>query len=256
MFWDQIEPVLTDRLDTAVRRAYSAFAKYRLSGSIEYCDCSVCMDKEQARALCTIPLNEIPQALLAEYTNSAHGYDRKVIEPQFKYFLSRYLELIAQCQPPTYDGLECSLSRLGSAGYRTCWPDAEREAVDDFFDAFLEASLDQLLLIEWPVGLRLEFDIGEVLVMIVKAGGDLERALGTFDKGADPEAAVHMASLRSNIKVRNTGVIYHQHHLDDHALAAQRIGAWLMRDSVTDRIRAAIDLLADPNYDDVLAMGL
>ncbi len=256
MFWEDIEPLMTDRLEQAVARSYTVFAKYQLSGTIVYCDCNVCMTAEDAAKLSSLPLNEMSSTLLGEYTNSAHGYDAETIEPQFKHFLPRYLDLIAQCDPPSSIGLETCLSRLGHANYRKAWPTDEAEIVDEFFDAFMEASLNQLLLQKWPVGLRLEFDMDDVLCMVVIAGGDLERVLGVFDNGADPEAAVHMASLRSNIQHVKGGPRYSNPFLEDHPDAAMRIAEWLGRETATERIMAAADLLDDPDYDDVLALGL
>ncbi len=43
------------------------------------------------------------------------------------------------------------------------------------------------------MGLHLDFGKGEVLGMVVLAGGDRERVLAVFDASPDPQAAVHMA---------------------------------------------------------------
>jgi len=251
-FWEDIEPLTSDGLEAAVARAYDVFGAYKLSGTITYCDCPVCMTDGVARALSTTPLKEIPSKVLAEYTNSAHGHDKRT-EREFKYFLPRYLELIAQCDPPTDIGLEVCLTRLD--GYRASWPAAEIEAVDGFFDAFVGTSIHQLLLVEWPVGLRLEFDMGEVLGMVALSGGDLDRVLAVVDKSPDPEAAVHLASLRDDVEVRNGVPHYTNAHLDTYPEAKRRIGEWLMRDVVDDRIIAAHDALADPAYDAVLNLA-
>lgn len=254
MFWEDIEPKLTPRLEAAVETAYAVFGKYRLSGTIVYCDCSVCMSAEVAGKLSALPLKDISSSLLAEYTNSAHGYDTETIEPQFKHFLPRYFELIANCDPPSHLGLETCLTRLH--GYRQSWPPKEVEAVDAFFDAFVAASVDQLGLLEWPVGLRLEFDMGEVLGMVVLAGGDLERALAEFEKAPDPQAAVHMASMRGDVRFRKLAPYFDNAHYEQFPEAAERVGAWLMRDAVAERIVAAADKLENPDYDDVLSLGV
>lgn len=254
MFWEDIEANLTPRLSQAVANAYRVFATYRLSGTIVHCNCPVCMSEEVARKLSSLPLEDIDASLLAEYTNSAHGYDRTVIEPQFKHFLPRYLELIANCDPPSHLGLETCLVRLD--GYRDAWPAKEVDAVDQVFDAFIAASVEQLGLLDWPVGKRLEFDMGEVLGMIVLAGGDLDRALGELDKAPDPQAAVHMASMRGDVGFRKGALIFENAHYDEHPEAAARLAAWLMRESVTQRIVAAHEALQNPDYDDVLDLGL
>jgi hypothetical protein len=254
VFWEDVEPNLTPRLSDAVARAYDVFGKYKLSGTIVHCDCSVCMSADVARQLSSLPLSEINASLLAEYTNSAHGYDTETIEPEFKHFLPRYLDLIANCDPPSHIGLETCLVRL--QGYRERWPKAEIEAVDAFFDAFVAASVDQLRLLEWPVGLRLDFDMGEVLGMVVLAGGDLERVLAVFDASPDPQAAVHMASMRLDVGVRRGRSHFENAHYSDFPEAATRIGEWLMREEVADRIVAAHESLDDPDYDDILNLAL
>ncbi|WP_298960373.1 hypothetical protein [uncultured Roseibium sp.] len=253
MFWDKIEPVITAPLQDAVDNAYAVFGRYRLSGTIVHCDCPSCMMPEVAAKLSSLPLKNIGVDLLSEYTNSAHGYDRGQIEIEFKYFLPRYFDLIAQCQPPSPLDLEFCLRRLD--GYRNNWPDDEIETVDTFFDAFLEASLRQGRLLKWPVGYRLEFDIGAILAMIVLAGGDLKRALSVIDRVTGPITGVHLASLRMELQMRDSELIYDNAFLDDHPDAALEIGRWLESNGVMERILAAADQLGGGDYDDILNFG-
>ncbi len=256
MFWEDIEPNMTDRLQAAVDHAYTVFGKYTLRGIIAHCDCSVCMTRETAMQLTNLPLGEISAGLLGEYTNSAHGYDREIVEPEFKHFLPRYFDLVARCQIPSALCIETCLSRLGEARYRENWPDKEIAAVDAFFLAFVVACIDQIGLVEWPSGPDLELDLGEVLTMIVLAGGNLDAALEAFDTSSDPAAALHMAAMRSDLTVKDGEPWFHQEHLGDHPQAARAIGQFLARSSVIDRIGGAIDLLNDPRYDEVLDVGL
>lgn len=254
MFWERVEPNLTPRLAAVVAKAYDVFSGYRLSGTIIHCDCPCCMTPEMAADLSHFQLEEISSALLAEYTNSAHGYDRDVIEHEFKHFLPRYFDLIARCDPPSHLGLETCLRRLD--GYRGAWPKAEVEIVDEFFDAFVEASLSQLRLLKWPAGWRLAYDMGEVLGMVALAGGDFERVLAVFDSGPDPEVGVHIASMRRDVQTLEGGPYFENAHYDDVPEAARRLGAWLQRDCVTERIMAAHEVLQGSNYDDVLNLGI
>lgn len=254
MFWEDVDPILTPRLEEAIAAAYERFARYKLSGTITYCNCPVCMTDEVAGQLSTQPLKDISAPILAEYTNSAHGYDREIIEPEFKYFLPRYLDLIAQCDPPSHLGLETCLTRLD--GYRDNWPREEVNAVDEFFDAFAGASVYHLYLLEWPVGYRLEFDMGELLGMVILAGGDLPRVLDVLDTCPDPYAAVHMASMRLDLRTINGVPSFENAHLESHPTATKLLGEWVTRDSVTDRIIAAHDELQDPDYDDILNLAV
>lgn len=243
-----------NRLTTAVKAAYQHFARYHLGGPLIHCSCPACMHQDTARELETTPLKQIHAGLLAEYTNSAHGYDQADIERQFKYFLPRYFELIAAGDTPGYIGIEPCLTRLD--GYRQNWPETEVATVDEYFNAYLDACLKQTELIKWHHGLRLKMDIGAVLAMIILAGGDLDATLQTFEATADPAAALHMASLRAEISWRNSEPCYSNAFLQDHQQAAARIGHWIRQHHITGRIIDAIDLLDDPDYDDVFEMGL
>ena len=257
MFWHRIAAYIPDRLEHAVETGYTVFAEYERNGTIVYCDCPVCMTAETAHQLSTLPLREIPATLLAEYTNSAHGYDHGQIETEFKALLPRYLDCLANCEPPHDDSIDTCLSRLSHASYATRWPDAERDAINAFFDAYLAACLFQLGLDEWPAGYWLSFDVGQILNMVAIAGGDIDRLLNEFDRGPDPEAAVHMASLRRDVRWRNGAPYWHSYFLEgDHADVSDRVGAWLMRDSVTERILAAPAQLEDPDFDHVIEIGL
>lgn len=251
-FWEKIEPIFTPALKQEVDGAYKVFEKYKLSGTIIHCDCNVCMTEENAHALSTLPLKEISASLLGEYTNSAHGWNEIVLR-EFKHFLPRYFELIAQCDPPCHLGLETTLARLD--GYKD-WPKEEVQAVDAFFDAFLDANIGQLGLIQWPVGLRLEFDLADILIMIVYAGGDLVRALDVFDKAEDPAAALHMSSLRANVLPREGGYQLDNAFLSDRKEFAYLIGDWLMRDEVTKRIESQADKFDGTDYEEVIFLGL
>lgn len=257
MFWKYIQPIWTDRLRAAVENAYSVFARYKTNDPFIVCTCDVCMSVEQAKALRTTPLRAIPTELLSEYTTSAHGYDFEFIEPQFKELLPRYLELIAECRPPWHMELEYSLRRLGDADYRNRWPDVERAAVDEFFEAFVEASLAHRKVVKWPVGHRMAFEISEVLTTIIIAGGDVEPSLAIIARAEDPAAALHVASLRTNIAHDKTGEPFlSTAYLNRNHPAARRVGAWAMDERWTARLEGAILTLEDARYLEIIDAGL
>lgn len=243
-----------DRLKTAIADAYQRFSAYSLDEPLVYCSCPACMQPDTAIALQTTPLRQIHAGLLSEYTNSAHAYDTELVEPQLKYFLPRYFDLIAAGDPPCYLGLETCLTRLD--GYRDTWPQIEIKTIDEFFNAYLAASIANIRLIKWHHGLRLEFEIGDLLSMIILAGGSIDEALQTFECSPDPAAALHMASLRAEISWANGVPYYSNAHLQEKKQAAIRIGTWIRQDQITRRIVDAVDLIDDNDYDDVIEMGL
>jgi len=105
MFWDCITPVVTPRLTAAVERAYAVFAAEQFRGPLICCTCPSCMTLEQAHELVSTPLRHIPSGLMAEYVGSAHE-DTAESRAQFRHFLPRILDLVAQCNPPTTTSLE------------------------------------------------------------------------------------------------------------------------------------------------------
>ena len=187
-------------LRAIVEDAYAIFSGYRIQGPLTVCNCNVCMAVETEQALRRTPLREVSSSLLAEYTNSAHGYDEDSIAVELKYFLPRYFELIAEHDPQDDVGMDICLRRLGEASYRTRWPAEEAEIIDRFFDAFL---VDSTALVEvelWPGGWHLAFNILDALTMALTAGADVERLIAAFESAPDPVAGVLLASLRREFR--------------------------------------------------------
>jgi hypothetical protein len=244
---------MTPELETIIGDAYRVFGAYTLKDTLTACHCNCCMSEADARLLIKTPLREIPSRLLAEYTNSAHDWDDGPVARQMRYFLPRYFELIAAYDPPDNIGLDICLRRIGRGGWRSKWPVEEERIIDRFLDAFLIASLSRLELVLWPVGWRLDFDFADVLTMIVTAGGDLDRALASWDGAADPEAAIHMAALRSDVLTLNGRPCFDNPFLEDHRDEADRIGAFLMRDDVDRRLEAAFFMVSDPRLQQILS---
>jgi hypothetical protein len=248
---------MTPELQTIVEDAYRVFGRHRITTpTLSVCHCNCCMTDETERALITTPLRRIPADLLAEYTNSAHGWDDGPIAREMRYFLPRYFELIAQGDPPDNIGLDICLRRIGRGGWRGKWPEDEEALIDRFFDALVPASLERLDLERWPVGWRLAFDFSAVLSCIVTASGRLDRALATWEAAPDPAAAIHMAALREDVLVLNGRPCLEQPFLEDHRAEADSIGAFLMRTEVDQRIEAAFFTVADPRLQQILSDGM
>lgn len=241
-------------LKAIVDEAYRVFGDYRLHRSLSVCRCNSCMSEKTEAALLRTPLREIPSNLLAEYTNSAHGWDDGPIAREMRYFLPRYLDLIARNDPPDTMGLDICLRRLGSAGWRTTWPEPEVRLLDSYFDALVAASVRQVDLVEWPVGWRLAFDFTDVLTLIVTAHGNLERALAAWDAASEPGAAIHMAALRERVLTSGGRTYLHSAYLEgDYDDAADAIGRFLLRPEVDRRIEAAFFEIVDARMQKLLS---
>lgn len=246
---------MTPELQAAIEDAYRVFEPYGKGGSLIVCFCPVCMTNESEQSLVATPLRDTPSGLLAEYTNSAHGMD-EAIAREFRHFLPRYFELIALDDPPDNMGLAICLRRLGFAPWRATWPSAEVAIIDRFFDTFAADAVHHIDTVEWPVGHRLRFNYADVLTLVATAGGDIDRVLGAWDRAPDPPAALHMAALRGDVLYEHDRTYLYSAYLPDHRDAADRIGAFLVRPEVTQRIEAAFFVTTVPELQQILSDGL
>jgi len=246
--------VSTD-LQAVVEEAYAVFSQYRPIGRLTVCNCDVCMDLEMERVLERTPLREISSPLLAEYTNSAHGYDDEEIATDLRYFLPRYFELIAAGDPPDHLGLNSCLRRLGESSYRTKWPAQEADVIDRFFDAFLIACTAHLDVEESSSGWEPVFDITDALTLALTAGADVERLIRAIESAPDPGAAVHIASLRWRLRQTVTVPVFDCVYLEgeQYQEAAKRLAAWLSGTPVRERIEAAFFMVDDPRLQGFLS---
>jgi hypothetical protein len=243
---------LTEELRRVVDEAYAAFAPYTIGSALIVCHCPVCMTPEVERDLVRTPLREIPSALLAEYTNSAHAWDNQVAR-EMRYFLPRYFELIAANDAPCSMGTEICLRRLRYADWRTSWPPAEVDLIERYFDALVRGALERLPMRRWDTGVDLAMNFGDILTMIVTSGGDLDRALAVWDAGPEIGAAVHMAQIRTDVYYTGGRDTYRNAHLDDHPDQADKIAAFVNRPGVSERIEAAFFLTDDPDLQTILS---
>jgi hypothetical protein len=241
-------------LDAIIADAYDVFGRYRIGDTLTVCHCTCCMTPEVERELVKTPLREIPADLLAEYTNSAHDWDDGPVAREMRYFLPRYLELIAQGRPPDSMGLDICLRRLAFAKWREQWPDREVAVIDRFFDALVRDSTKNCGLSHWPAGWKLTFDFTDVLTCIVTARGRLDAALAAWDASDDPGAVLHMASLRERV-IAETGRTYlHSAYLEkDFDAEAEAIGAFLLREAVDARLEQAFFTVTDPRLQKILS---
>ncbi len=241
------------QLRAVVDDTYDVFGDYRIRHSLSACHCNSCMSVEHERELLKTRLREVPARLLAEYTGSAHSWDDGPVAREMRHFLPRYFELLALNDPPDTCGIDICLRRLAQANWRAKWPDRECAIIERFFDELMLASLERLDLVRWPVGWRLEFDLADVLTLVVTAHGDLDRVLQVWDAADDPAAAVHMAVLRSDVIYQTSRTFFHSAYLEDYRDAADKIGAFLARREIVPRIETAFFKVDDPRLQQLLS---
>ncbi len=150
-------------LTRIVECAYQMFKKYRLNGRLDVCTCPSCVSEESYRALLSTSLRNIPLGLLLQYQHSARLVPPNVEE--FKYFLPRYLDVIAEGECPSEFGYDIALVRLGEARGQVAWPDEEVALVDRYF---LTVLTERLTTAVYPI------ELGEALCMIAVGGHSME----------------------------------------------------------------------------------
>jgi hypothetical protein len=244
---------MTPELRATIEDAYRIFGGYTVRRSLSVCHCNSCMSEETEHELLTTPLREIPYKLLAEYTDSAHDWDDGPVAHQMRYFLPRYFELIAINDSPFAMDIDICLRRLADASWREKWPKAEENIIDRFFDDIVRSYVAKLSLVQWPVGWRLEFDLTDVLTMIATARGDIDRALAVWDASNDPAAAIQMAAMRQRVLMETARTYLHSVYLEDDPVAADKIGAFLMRPEVDERMERAFFDIDDPRLQQLVS---
>ncbi len=234
---------LSPALRAVIEEAYVVFAGDSVGIPLGVCKCNCCCSDESERLLVKTPVRQIPSALLSEYTNSAHGFSEASDGHALRYFLPRYLELIALNDPPHYGDLQNCLRRLGTAQYRRHWQPAETGLLDRFFDALLCDKLTDLSMALWPVGYRLAYPIDDLLEMIVLAGGDIDRVMRAWQSAPDPGASVHIASLARDLTSSGGEMILHSHFLTDHRDVCRAVGRFVCSTETVARLERVFFML-------------
>ena len=243
----------TPELAAVVADAYVLFAPYTIGNALYVCHCPVCMTLETERQLTATPLREISARLLGEYTNSAHDWNDTQVAREMRYFLPRYMDLMARNDPPDSIGMEICLRRLAYARWRTAWPQAEGDLIERFFDALIGGAMLRLDVIPWEREAEPKVCMEDILTMIVRASGDLARALSVWDEGPLIGAAIHMAITRKSLDYTHGRDVLRNAHLDDNPDAAHAIAAFLLRPSVQERIEEAFFATDDPHLQKILS---
>lgn len=244
---------LTPELEGVVAEAYTLFERYTIGSALYVCHCNVCMSRETMRLLVSTPLREIPARLLGEYTNSAHDWNDGQVAREMRYFLPRYMDLIARNDPPDSIGLEICLRRLEPAHWRTQWPAAEADLIARFFDAVVRGAMHRLDVILWDRGAEPKADMKNIMTMIIRAGGDIDRALRIWDEGPLLGSAIHMAEVLGSLGYKHGRDILSTSHLEDWLEASNAVATFLLRPSVQQRIEEAFFSTDDPHLQKILS---
>lgn len=198
------------------------------------------------RELIGTPLRTITAPLLAEYTNSAHGWDERV-EREFRYFLPRYLDLVSHGDPPDHLGLDVCLRRLADAHWHDLWAPREARFLNIWFRELFVHHLAEAKVVRSGRGHTVpDFEIVDLLTLAVRSGAPLEPLLEAWKGDLRPQACVHVAGLLNDLRADHRGWRPSNPFLDSCPIEAHRIGQFVREPAWKPRLEAAFFLLDGP----------
>jgi len=166
-----------------INHAYKLFSKYTPNGINNACT-HCCLTPDEVKALLTTPLKEISVELLSTYNDSAQANHPNIDE--FKYFLPRYLELIALFDFPSHSD-ELSLRNI--AEYSSdVWTAEEREFLDQFAEHHFINFLHRRPI--WAFQ-----EVSGTLIMFYKANYDISRFLDLWENDDSISGCLHFKNL-------------------------------------------------------------
>lgn len=217
-------------LQQAIQNLYTTFARYPLNVYMDYCMC--CVSGSEAALILDGDMRDLPQENLVRFAAKAATTWGDVND--YRHFLPRIFELMAT-ERPLNIGTEawrqaCKLNEL-------CWwtwPEAEQEAIEDFFLAWFRTVLDT----EPARGRSAHIDAGDVLQAAGSIGDDLGPYLRSWEK-AGPNGVLHLAT-----EIRNMA---HAHgNWDDNEAERIQYETWLRDPARRQQLEAAAPTTSQP----------
>lgn len=250
---------LPPALQAAIDRAWALWPWQGPRGRLILCHCNVCVSQAQADLLARTDPRDLPAALLAEYTNSAHGYDAD-IEPEFKELLPRYFDLLAALDPPSLGGeYDFTLNRLHDADYRTRWSAPEVASVDAFFTAWLPHAAaisppDTGFCASCGGRHWASSDLDGMISMLVHAGFGADRIIAVIDADQSAAMSLHLAVLiLHKTETQGAGFVFNPIMLSDRLDDACALGGWLRSADMGARLEAAFFDTDNPAHQTLLS---
>jgi hypothetical protein len=174
---------MTEDLQKIVAQAYELFAGYKVTKPLDVCS-PHCVTDEELDQLVNLNVRKLPKELLSTWNHAAKT-DRPELS-EFKHFLPRFLDLIAQFEWPSHS-VEITLKSFGYYTDRD-WTRQERQLIDDFGLAFFKQCLQTYDL---PDVVSLD----RVIIMLSSAGVDTEPLFLEWEKSPHEASVRHFADF-------------------------------------------------------------
>jgi hypothetical protein len=210
------------KLDEASDRLYAAFARYPLPARPDVCD--HCVTAAEVAATRARPLRLLTADDLHPFM--WHGLSTWGDEAEFKHFLPRVLELIAQDEIVDDSAVAWGVMNKINPRWRD-WPSDERTAVETFTGVWWRATLR-----EFPR----RFTVMDVLESIGALCLPIAPRLADWETLTDEAAARHLAWLVGDFSVGSAS--------DDQWYAV--LDRWIRGPAVARLLAAAVSTASDP----------
>lgn len=159
-------------LQQAIQNLYTTFARYPLNVYMDYCMC--CVSGSESALILDGELAELPQESLVGFAAKAGTHWGDVND--YRHFLPRIFELMAT-ERALNIGTEPwrQAAKLNELGW-WAWPEAEQEAIEDFFLAWFRSALTS------PQQYRRQPSAGDILRAAASIGDDMGPYLNSWAK--------------------------------------------------------------------------
>jgi hypothetical protein len=230
-------------LRRAVDFAYQAFGKNRVSlplrlKSYSY-DYERPINASTEALLCSLPVKKIPSYLLAEYTNALIDTPVELFFDQFKFFLPRYLDLIATDDPPDdLHGLCFCLRHLGRLKWRNTFSSVETTALDEFFFQFVKKKTNDIINRANSEKFT-ELALCDLVVFMVTSGSEINSILNYWADMADLDGATLIALLRKLVFNESGVYSFRSRYLEGYDSVKKMIGQFAMQPHFDEKIEVS-----------------
>lgn len=213
-------------LQATIEQMYTVFSGYPLP---EHVSMSSLRDPEKELGIVRqSPLRLVPASGMEAY--AFHAITTVGDEALLRYTLPRLLELLAHRELVVDEAIV--LGKLELAGWRT-WPEAEREAIGDFFDAW------------WVSVLRTPVDVPDwrtenILCGLAQTNLSLSRFLVAWETAAERTATDHLASIVNALYDSERGEFITENFWDDRPGQGAQVRIWLTRPEILARLKKGV----------------
>lgn len=220
---------MTPELRSVIDRAYMLFKRYKAAKPLDACT-ACCMSEQQENALVSLSTKSIPAELLYDYNTAAKP--DKLSPKEYRHFLPRYLELIAEKQFLSHS-VELSFCRFDYFT-RSDWNEDELALFEDY-----ARELFRHYLASYPIDPIEQID--GPLIMLTKAYVGVEKILEQWKFHPSRASVLHLNDLL------HKGEQFRWKFTFDEQGIGPRIEAWLKGTEFDNRFKGILeDMIMQP----------